>query len=153
MTEYLRTTRECTPDSLHPILADSIRAYIEKNEVDDIGADVLICCETIATRQKKGLLGRKTEVVLSGAIVTPGWLIWAAGKEGDTPGVLSARLRDIQVQDYEKTEFYRRIPDRGVKITGLYTNAATPGSSFIGLGQEPAAQKFRTVLKEAMANA
>ncbi|HUM69231.1 MAG TPA: hypothetical protein PLK31_10340 [Chloroflexota bacterium] len=134
MSDYLRTTRESTVEARHPVLAAGIRAHIEKYELGYVAASALACCETTATRQKKGLFGRKTEVVLTAVLVTPTWLIWAAGKENEPPGVLSARLCDIQVQDYEKTPFYQRIPDSGLNITGLYTGAASPGSSLIGLG-------------------
>ena len=151
MGDYLRTTRECTLDSLFPMLAAGMRAHLEKYELGD-ASTTLICCETVSTRQKKGLFGRKTEVIRTAVLVTPTHLIWAAAKDNKTPGVLSARLREVQVQDYEKSELYRLVPDSGLNITGLFTNATTPASSFIGLGQEPAAQKFRTILKETVAS-
>lgn len=153
MGDYARTTRECTLASLHPTLATSLRAHVQKYELGDGETAVLICCETVSTRSKKGLFGRKTEVVHTAVLVTPTYLIWATAKDNETPGVLSARLRDVQVQDYERSELYKLVPDSGLNITGLFTNATAPGSSFIGLGPEPAAQKLRTVLKEAVANA
>src|SRR6266487_5923718 len=103
MGDYLRATRECTLGSLNPILAATIRAHIERYELGDVDASALICCETTSTKQKKGLFGGKAEVILTGMILTPQWLIWASGKENEAPGVLSARLRDVRVQDYEKS--------------------------------------------------
>jgi hypothetical protein len=149
MGDYLRTTRECVLDSLHPLLAAAIRGYIEKYELGDIEAHVLMCCETTSTKKKKGMLRRKAEVTLAGIIFTPQWLIWAAGKENEAPGVLSARLHDIRVQDYEKSDMYKLIPDTGLNILGLRTGDG-PGSIFFGLGPEPAAQKFRAMLKDAL---
>jgi hypothetical protein len=112
-----------------------------------------MCCETISTGQKKGLLRRKTEeVILTGVMITPQWLIWASGKENEAPGVLSARLHDIQVQDYEKSDMYKMIQDTGLNVSGLPTKDGL-GSAFIGLGPEPAAQRFRAVLKDAPAKA
>lgn len=153
MGEYLRTTRECSIDNLNAVLAAAIRAHIEKYELGDIEASALICCETTSTKQKNGLFGNKTEVILTGVILTPQWLLWAAGKSNEVPGVLSAKLRDIQVQDYEKSEMHKLVKDTGINISGLRTDAVNLGSVFIGLGSEPAAQKFRTMLKDAIANA
>jgi hypothetical protein len=99
------------------------------------------------------LFGGKPEVILTGAIVTSMWLIWAAGKENEPLGVVAARLRDIQVQDYEKSDFYKLIPDNGLNIKGLPALEGERGSSFIGLGSEPAAQKFREMLRETLQKA
>jgi hypothetical protein len=153
MGDYLRVTKECTPDSLHPALAGAIRDHIEKHEPEDIFSSVLFCCETTSTRKKKRLLAGKPVVILTGILLTPQWLIWAAGKENETPGVISARLRDIQIQDYEKSELYKLIQDTGLSISGLRMDAVVLGSAFIGLGTEPAAQTFREKLKDAIAKA
>ena len=91
--------------------------------------------------------------MLTGIMLTPQWLIWATGSENEAPGVLSSRLRDIQVQDYEKSDQFKLIQDTGLDISGLRINAVDRGSAFIGLGPEPAAEKFRAMLKEALAKA
>ena len=151
MGDYLRTTRECTLDDLQPLLVAAIRGHIEKYELGDVEESTLMCCETTSTKKKKGLFGGKAEVILTGVVITPQWLIWATGKENEPPGVLSARLDDIRVQDYEQSEMYKMIQDTGLNIYGLRTAANGLGSVFIGLGPESAAQKFRTTLREAMA--
>lgn len=153
MGDYIRTTRESTLNNLNPILITAIRSYIEKYELGDIDKSTLICCETISTKQKKWLFGGKAEIISTGIILTPQWLIWATGKENESPSVLSARLRDIQAQDYEKSEMYKLMQDTGLNISGLRTDTVDLGSAFIGLGSEPAAQKFRSLLKEALAKA
>ena len=152
MGDYLRATRECTLRTLNPLLATTIRAHIEKCELEDIETSTLMCCETTATKQKKRLFGGKKEVIVTGVILTPQWLIWASEKENKNLGVLSARLRDIRVQDYEKTSMFEMMQDTGLNISGLRTDTG-PGSTFIGLGPEPAAQKFRAMLKEAISEA
>ena len=149
--DYLRTTRECTLDGLNPVLVTAVRTHIEKYELNDTVASALMCCETTSTRQKKGLFGGKTEVILTGIILTPQWLIWATGKTNEVPGVLSARLSEIQVQNYEQSPMYKMVQDSGLNISGLRTSEGGTGTAFIGLGPEPAAQKFRSILKEAMA--
>ena len=153
MGDYSRTTRECTLDSMRPALAAAIRARIEKYDLEDAEASTLICCETVSTKQKKGLFRSQTEVVLTGICLTSQWLIWAAGKENETPSVLAAKLRDIRVEDYEKSSMYAMIQDTGLNIFGLHTDAHGLGSTFIGLGSEPVAQRFRDLLKEAVAKA
>ena len=151
MGEYVRTTQERTLDSLYPPLATAIHNHIEKYELgDDIETSVVMCCETVSTKEVKKWFSRKTEVMHTGVILTPQWLIWASTKDDKSLGVLSARLRDIRVQDYENTKMYEMIQDTGLNIDGLRT-ADGPGSAFIGLGPEPAAQKFRALLQDAIA--
>ena len=153
MSDYLRTTRECTFNELNPVLSDAIRAHTGKYELGALESAALMCCETTSTKVKKGFFGGKPEVILTGVLLTPEWLVWAVGKEKQSLGVLSAKLRDIQVQEYEKSEMYKLIQDSGLDISGLRTDAVDQGSSFIGLGPEPASQKFRSLLKEALAKA
>jgi len=150
MGEYHRITRECTLDSMRPELAAAIRNHIEKYGLEGVETSVLMCCETVSTKQKKSLFSRKTEVVLLGAFLTSKWLIWAVGKENEVPGVLSTRLDDIRVEDYEDTQMYKMIQDTGVNVLGLRVEEGSAGSAFIGLGPEPASQKFREMLKEAI---
>jgi hypothetical protein len=149
MGDYLRTTRECTLDDLQPLLVAAIRGHIEKYELGDVEESALMCCETTSTKKKKGLFGGKAEVILTGVVITPQWLIWAGGKENEKAGVLSARLQNLRVEDYEKANMYKMIPDTGLSVFGFQT-ANDLGSVFIGLGSEPAAQKFRDMLKEAI---
>ena len=149
MSEYLRTTRECGLDEMRPELAAAIRAQIEQYHLDTSESAALICIETTATKQKKGLFGGG-EVIYTGVLLTPKWLLWAAGKQKEKPAVISARMQDIIVQDYEKSAMYKLMPDEGINITGRYTDVTQQGMSFIGLGPEPAAQKFRQALHEAV---
>lgn len=149
MSDYIRTTRECALDSLQPALSAAIRKHIERHALGIQEAGILVCCETTSTKPKKGLFG-KAEVILTGMLVTPDWLVWAAGKENETPGVISARLSDITVQDYETSDFYKMVPDSGLNISGLRTDTPQAGTSFIGLGPELAAQKFRQVIREGI---
>ncbi len=151
MGDYLRTTRECTFDSLNPIHAAAVRAYIAKHELGDVEESVLMCCETTSIKQKKGLFGSKTETNLVAVVLTPQWLILTSSRNNESPGVLSTRLRDINVQDYEKTDLYKLIQDTGLEISGLRMGPDEIGSVFIGLGPEPAAHKFRSMLGEALA--
>ena len=153
MSDYIRSTRECAFENLNPSLGTAIRAYIEKHQPGLDPSSALLCCETVSTKQKKGLFGGKAEVILSAALIIPPMLIMASAREKEVPGVLSTPLRAIQVTDYEKSDLYRLVPDTGLDISGLQSGNDQPGSLFIGLGPEAAAQKLRSLLKEAAAKA
>jgi hypothetical protein len=153
MGDYLRSTRECTLDEMPPALVSAVRTHLGKNGLENITSSLIMACETTSTKQKKGLFGGKTERVTCGVLLTAQWLVWAAGKDNETPGVISARLNQIQVQDYEKSDLYKLVQDTGLNITGLAAGPGEVGSAFIGLGPEPAAQKFRELLRKAMQTA
>ena len=152
MADYQRSTRECTIDGMRPELSAALRAYAARRGLEDEIDSALTCCETVSSQEKRRLFRRTEEVSLQAVVLTPRWLIWAAGKEGEPPGVFGTRLREIRVEDYEKSSMYQLQEDRGVNIFGLKTGDGI-GSAFIGLGPEPAARRFRDKLKEAVANA
>lgn len=85
MSDYQRTTRECNLDSLSPALATAVRHYSTTHARNIALDDPLFCGETTATRQKKGLFGRKTEISLTGIVLAPPWLIWAVSQENEPP--------------------------------------------------------------------
>ena len=149
MGDYQRVTNECTLEKMRPELAQAIQAHIERYGLEDVLESILICCETISTKEEKKLFGKKVEVEIGGVILTPKWLLWAGGKENEKAGALSARLQDLRVEDYENTNMYKMIQDTGLNVFGFQT-ANDLGSVFIGLGSEPAAKKFREMLKEAI---
>jgi hypothetical protein len=150
MSDYVRSTRECTLASMSPALAGALQAHAEQYALGDVAATALMCCETTSRKAKKGLFG-KEEVILTGVVLTQHWLVWAAARPAHKPAVLPARLRDIGVQDYENTPMHTLVADTGLNVTGLRADATTLGSTFIGLGPEPAAARLRASLTEAMA--
>ena len=144
-----RKTRACTLDTLDEQLKAAIRAHGAKYELDDLDADILMCCETISVLHKKGLFGG-IRTTLSAVYVTPKWLVWADsnGRRDVTAG--TARLSQIDVRDYRATAQYSITPAQGLNITGRYTDKNKTGITFIVLPAELAGQKFRQVLDEAM---
>ena len=153
MNTYTRSTRECTFADLRPELVTAIRKHIEKYRLEDIEATLLICCETTSTIQKAGLFTNGSETSITGMIVTAQLLIWTNGEKRDKPIVRSALLRNIDVQDFENTAMYKVNPDSGMNITGRYTDVTKQGQAFIGLGTDPAGEKFRQVLQHAIQKA
>lgn len=152
-SDYDRTTRACTLASMTPALAAALRAHAEQYQLGSLDAPGVACWETTSTKKKKGLFARQPEAVLTGIVLAPPMLLWAAGKAGEPPAVLSGRLRDLRVQDYETTSLHKLVADSGLEVSGRLTDTPEAVSAFIGLGQEPAAQQCRAAVGEAVARA
>lgn len=145
MNTITRTTRACTVETLSGALQTAIQAHAAEYGLEDIGSDVLMCCETVSVNQKTGLLSGVGTTV-SAVYITPKWLVWADGEAGAG----SARLKHIDVRDYRETASYAVSPDHGLNITGRYTDRNRTGLTFIGLGSDADGQKFRLALEEAI---
>jgi hypothetical protein len=151
MNVYTRSTRECAFANLSPELVTAIREHGEKYKLGDVESSPLICCETTSTTRKTGLFTNGSETTVTGMLVTAQLLVWTNGK--GKPVARSALLRNIDVQDFENTAMYQVKPDSGMNISGRYTDVTKQGLSFIGLGSDPAGEKFRQVLQHAIQKA
>ena len=82
-------------------------------------------------------------------LLTPTWLIWArsGAKSGTT--VVSARLKEIEIQDFAS----KLIDDTGLEVFDFVGDTPERGHAFIGLGSESGAQKMREMVREAVAKA
>ena len=149
MGDYTRTTRECTLDSMRPEIASAIRAHVEKYNLGEILSKPVMCIETTSVKAKKGLFG-KAETIYTGAVLTSGWLVWASGADSASIGVLSARLGQVTVQDYAQSSFAKMIPDSGLNISGLFTDASEAALTFIGLEENAAGKKFKEAVIAAV---
>ena len=152
MKAYTRSTSECAYSDLRPELVAAIREHFEKYKLEDIESSLLICCETTSTIQKAGLFTSDPKTTITGMLVTNQLLIWTNEKKRE-PIVRSALLRNIDAQDFENTAMYRVNPDSGMNIAGRYTDVTKQGQAFIGLGIDPAGEKFRQVLQHAIQKA
>ena len=152
MNAYTRTTRECAFEDMNPRLTAAIRKHIEQFKLDETESTPLICFETTSTHQKTGLFASGTETIITGLLITTSMLIWTTGKDKN-PMVRSALLRNIDAQDFENTAMYKVKPDSGMNITGRYTDVTKQGQTFIGLGTDPAGEKFRQMLQHAIQKA
>jgi hypothetical protein len=138
---------------MRPELMAAIRKHIDAYKLGDIESSLLICCETTSTQQKTGLFTSGNETTTAGMFVTPQLLVWTNGKDKGKPTVTSALLRNIDAHDFENTAMYQVKPDSGMNISGRYTDVTRQGQSFIGLGSDPAGEKFRQVLQHAIQKA
>jgi hypothetical protein len=150
MNANIRTTRECTFGDIRPEMAAAIRKHIEKYRLGVIESSLLICCETTSRGQKTGLFASGDKTTVTGMFVTPKLLVWTSGNGKGKPAVTSALLRNIDTHDFENTAMHQVRPDSGMNISGRYTDVTKQGQSFIGLGHDPAGEKFRQVLEHAI---
>jgi len=156
--DYNRTTRECGFEQLRPELVVAIRKYVQKHRLGHIEAETLMCCETTSEKKKRGLLATlfgpdRDPVHYTAALVTPSLLLWARSGAKSGTAALAARLAEIEVQDYETSPFGQTLADTGLEVFGFLLGAPERTNAFIGLGSEPAAQRFREVVKEAAGKA
>lgn len=152
MNPVTRKTRACTIDALDEELRAAIRAHAAKFGLEDLEADVLMCCETISVHPRRGTRGG-IQTTLSAVYVTPKWLVWAdsTGRNDVTAG--TAQLNQIDVRDYQTTTHAgdRAItPDQGLNITGQYTDKNRTGITFIVLESSADGQRFRQVLNQTL---
>jgi hypothetical protein len=152
MSDYHRFTRECSLGQLRPELARAIREYAQNHrELGNVEVEVLMCCETTSEKKRVGalaaLLGDDPDTLLyTGMVVTPQWLIWA--RYGDQSGmrVSSARLQDVRVSVYASL----LVQDTGMQVSGYIGDSKGRVRGYIGMGPEPAAQKFCEQVQKAI---
>jgi hypothetical protein len=147
MSNKTRMTRECGFGEFSPDAVAEILRHLERYGLEAVETNAVFCGETVTTETKKGFFSTKASKVVTSFLLTPEWLVWAAGREGETPAVLSVKLADITIQDYEATEMFLLVADTGISITGRATDVSQNISAFIGLGPEPAALEFREILR------
>jgi hypothetical protein len=154
MSDYIRSTRKCAFNQVQPALYAAIQQYAQENQLGDLEAKALACVETKNERKHgSGLLGRllgssdPDPLHYTAALVTPKWLIWAisGAKRGTT--VLSARLTDVQVRNYDMNQL---VEDSGLLVNGILRGATEKAEAFIGLGPEPAAEDFKRIVRVAL---
>lgn len=152
MSDWKRTTKEIHFESLPPAMVSAINQHIEQYNLGTILSDALMCIQTDSEKAKKGLFSG-AETVQMGAIVTPRWLVWAVTGTKTEAAVLSAQLINVTVQDYTQTPFAKMVPDSGIQVSGMFTDASESASAFIGLDEGTAGSKFREVIIEVAQNA
>lgn len=156
MSDWNRSSKEIYLSGFHPEFMSAINQHLETYNLGRILEDALMCIETSSEKKKKGLFGGGGQMVVECAILTPTWLVLAVRQEQEPGvGVLSVALKDAAVMDYAASPGYKLIPDSGIEVSGVFTGRVGMHgnqriSKFVGLGSEPAAGKFRTMLDQAM---
>jgi hypothetical protein len=151
MSEYDRTTRECPVNQLHPEVFHALKTYFQEKNLGDIETETVLCCETVSTKKSAGglfsLLSPSVDATIrTGIVLTSEWLVWV--RIGDNSGTLlsSANLNDIVVNTY-KSMF---VNDSGLEIIGYIGDSKLVVRGYVGMGPEPATQKFCDEVKQAV---
>lgn len=143
MSNYNRTTRECSVSQLHPELRQAIQSHFQEHNLGDPETESLMCCEIISEKKNVSKLvswlgGGSDATVHRGILLTSERLIWA--RRGDRSGTVlnAARLKEIQVRAYQSV-----IPkETGLEIYGLIGASKILVRGFVAMGEELVAQKF-----------
>lgn len=143
MSNYNRTTRECSVSQLHPELRQAIRSYFQEHDLGDPETESVMCCETISEKKDVSKLvswlgGASDATVHTGMLLTSEWLIWA--RRGDQSGTVVnvANLKEVQGRAYQSVI----TKETGLEIYGLIGASKRLVRGFVGMGEEEAAQKF-----------
>jgi hypothetical protein len=152
MSDYNRTTRECSVSQLHPEIRQAVQSYFQEHELGDPSTETLMCCETISEKKDFGRLSSllksaQDKTIHMGLLLTSQWLIWV--RRGDRSGNVlnAANLKDIQVRAYMSI-FVR---DAGLDISGYMGDPKRQVRGYVGMGTELAAQKFCEEVQKAVA--
>jgi hypothetical protein len=152
--DYNRSTKEITLDSMPPEFKAALDAHIEMYELGPILDDALMCVETTSEKIKKGLFsGPGPKLLVQTVILTDRWLVLADRVDQNAVYIRTMQLRDITVEDYEKSQFHAMIPDSGVNLHGIATDTTEKGTVFLPLGKDSAGEKFKSALIEAAQDA
>ena len=112
-----------------------------------------MCAETISEKIKHGFFskffGNSNYAQNVSMMVTPERLVWCTLDTQNNAIVLAARLSEIEVSDFPPT----LVEDSGLDVFGFINQSPERVQAFLGLGAEPAAEKFRQTLKEAAGRA
>ena len=151
MSEYDRTTRECSVNQLHPEVFHALKTYFHEKNLGSLETETVLCCETISTRKSASglysLLSPSVDTTIyTGVILTSERLIWV--RSGDTSGTMlsAANLNHIIVNTY-KSMF---VNDSGLEIIGYIGDSKLVVKGYVGMGPEPATQKFCDEVKQAI---
>ncbi|HXD09445.1 MAG TPA: hypothetical protein VN653_05220 [Anaerolineales bacterium] len=148
MSDWKRTSKEIQFENLRPEMVAAIQRHVEQYNLGTILSAPLMCVQTDSEKIKKPLFGG-AEIVYTGIVLTPRWLVWAVSGTKTPTAVLSAQLCDVTVQDYSQTKFAKLIADSGLEVGGRFTDASENASAFLGLDAGTVGKKF----KEAAINA
>jgi hypothetical protein len=151
MSDYNRTTRECTVRELHPEVLLALKNYFQEQKLGDLEAETVRCCETISTKKNMGRLaawlhGMVDTTVYTGMLLTSQQLIWVRSGDQSGTSLSAANLIFISARPY--TSLFAR--DTGLEIHGYLDGSKAVIRGYIGMGPEADAQKFCDEVSKAI---
>jgi len=151
MSDYQRTTRECSVRQLNPELFQAVQDYFREHRLGSLDAEILMCCETLSEKKSDNKLlsllqGESDTTIHMGMLLTPERLIWV--RSGDRSGTLlnAADLKEIQVRAYAPLF----AKDTGLEIYGYVEGSKGRVRGYLGMGSEPVTQKFCEEVEKAI---
>jgi len=151
MSNYNRTTRECSVPQLHPELRQAIQSHFQRYNLGDPETESLMCCETISEKKNSSRLvswmnGGMDSTLHVGMLLTSEQLIWV--RRGDRSGTVlnAANLNDIQVREYQSMF----TKETGLEIFGFIGTSKGQVHGYVGMGEEESAQKFCKAVRNAV---
>jgi hypothetical protein len=152
MNKTTHKTRVCTLDGLDEDLKSAIHAHARNHHLNDLESDILICCETLSARQKRGF-GGGIQTTLCAVYITPKWLVWADSTDRSDASVGASQLIHVDIWDDQATTGHPRIAEEGLNIMGRYTDENRSGMAFIALDSNADGREFRQALEEVLSKA
>lgn len=152
MKEYQRNTKRSEFSRLPAETIQAFRKYFEKNEMENVEAGILMCCETTSAKIKQGFFGKLfgggNYAQFSVVFFTPTRLFWSTTDQKNQIAVLSAKFSEIEITNFKSD----LIEDNGLNIFGFIGHFKEKVQAFIGFGEEQFANEFRQRLKDAVRN-
>ena len=152
MSDYNRTTRECTVSQLQPDLRQAVQNYFREQDLGNPETETLMCCETVSTRKSSGWLGTllnggEDATIHTGMLLTSEWLVWVRKGDRSSTVLNAASLKEIQVKTYLSLV----NKDNGLEISGYTRDSQGRARGYVGMGPELAAQRFCEEVEKAVA--
>jgi hypothetical protein len=151
MSDYNRTTRECSVNQLHPEVLRALRNHFQEHQLGELEAESQMCCETISRKKDAGGLfsgwtAAEDTTIHTGILLTSQWLIWV--RTGDKSGtrLTAANLNYISVKQY--ASIFTR--DTGLEVSGYIEGSRSLIRGYIGMGPESTTQKFCDAVMQAI---
>jgi hypothetical protein len=149
MTDYNRATRECSVSQLQTELRQAVQNYFREQALGNPETETLLCCETVSTRKGSGwLTSGADQTIHTGMLLGAEWLIWVRKGDRSDTVLTAANLKEIQVK------IHASLIDRdhGLEIAGFVRHSKNRVRGYVGMGPEPAAQKFCAEVEKAVAS-
>jgi len=153
MSDYNRTTRECSVNQLRPELFRAVRKYFQEHKLGDLEAETLLCYETTSKKKSVSKLSSWLNnsldtTIYTGVLFTSEWLIWV--RSGDRSGVQlsSADLKQISVKVY----YSLLTREAGVEIAGHVEGSKGMMSGVLAMETISIAEKFCDEVNQVIIN-
>ena len=151
MSDYIRTTRDCSVNHLRPELFTALRNYFQEHELGDLAAETILCYETTSKRKEKNKLfswlnAGMDETVHMAVLYTSEWLAWV--RSGDQSGlhVSVAELKQVGVRVYASL----LTREAGLEIAGHIEGTKGIMRGVVAMESLSAAEKFCDEVTQAI---